>query len=113
MLPASDLKIIRPGQEIPPFLAEQPRTMGQTYRTPRPDKRASSFRAKANQMQVRDLGSKSMRWALHLSDLENDALERLNPETLGRHDDERLRAHYWADFISKPESAPFRVRGRV
>ena len=83
------------------------------YRTPEQDPRAAEFRKKANQMRIRDLGSKTMRWALHLSDLENAQLEAMNPDTLGRHDDEHLRSGYWADFISRPESAPFRVRPKV
>ena len=86
---------------------------GGKYRTPEPDPRAAEFRKKANQMRIRDLGSKTMRWALHLSDLENAQLEAMNPDTLGRHDDEHLRSHYWADFICRPESAPFRVRPKL
>jgi hypothetical protein len=49
-----------------------------------------------------------MRLALHLSDVEADRLESLNPDTLG-HDDDQLRKMYWRQFIESPESAPFRV----
>ena len=90
-----------------------PKVMGQKYVTCQLDPRAKAFRAKAQHNPIRDLCTKTMRWALHLSDLEAAALERLNPDTLGRHDDERLRGQYWADFISRPESAPFRIQERV
>ena len=57
----------------------------------------------------RDLASRTMRLALHLTDSEHAALEAFNPDTLGRHDDERLRSQYWRQFIESSASAPFRV----
>jgi hypothetical protein len=50
-----------------------------------------------------------MKWALHLSTEEHEALERLNPSTLG-HDDAKLRANYWKQFIESPESNVFKVQ---
>ena len=60
------------------------------------------------QQRPKDLASRTMRLALHLSDVEAGRLESLNPDTLG-HDDAALRANYWRRFIESPESAPFRV----
>ena len=73
------------------------------------DNRAALERAKMRLQTPKDLCSKTLRLALHLSDLEHEYLERNNPDTLGRHDDERLRSKYWAEFIAHPASAPFRV----
>lgn len=73
------------------------------------DPRAAVNRELMRQKTPKDLCSGTLRLALHLSDLEHAQLELLNPETLGRHDDERLRADYWRQFIAAPESAPFRV----
>lgn len=74
------------------------------------DPRADATRQGMRRHQPRDICSRTMRLALHLSSEEADGLERLNPDTLGRHDDEQLRSKYWADFINSPESEPFRVR---
>jgi len=73
------------------------------------DKRAQKERNRLRRNQPKDLAGATMRLALHLSDIEHDFLERMNPETLGRHDDERLRSMYWAKFMASPESEPYRV----
>lgn len=73
------------------------------------DPRAEIQRQIYRQQLPRDLASGTMRWALHLSDIEAAYLEEQNPETLGRHDDERLRSMYWKRFIDGPDSAPFKI----
>jgi hypothetical protein len=60
---------------------------------------------------IRDLASKTLRWALHLSEEEMQFLERNNPDTLGcLHDPAQYKAE-WARFINHPESKPYKVRG--
>lgn len=66
------------------------------------------MRSKMRQQRPKDLCSKTLRLALHLSDREHKALERLNPDTLGC-EDGPLRSSAWAAFIASPLSAPFRV----
>jgi hypothetical protein len=83
--------------------------MRTVYSTPaRPDPLAAAERAKMRQQRPRDLCSKSLRLALHLSVAEHQALQKLNPETLGS-EDMLVRSGAWADFIARPESAPYRV----
>lgn len=83
--------------------------MRTVYITPaRPDPRAAAERAKMRQQRPRDLCSKTLRLALHLSVEEHRFLEKANPETLGA-SDMLVRSAAWADFIAQPEAAPFRV----
>jgi hypothetical protein len=83
------------------------------YHIPLVNPAADEYRRFAMNQEIPDLCSKTMRWALHLHPDELAGLERLNPDTLGRKDDEKLRAKYWAEFINSPESKPFRVQGRI
>ena len=73
------------------------------------DPRAAVTRAQMRRQEMADLCSGTMQISLHLSDLEAESLERNNPDTLGRTDDEQLKSQYWADFINSPESREFRV----
>ncbi len=81
----------------------------QPFVVPYLDPVAEIRRREMRRSRPKDLADKTMRLALHLSDAEHYALEAANPETLGRHDDERLRSQYWAQFIANPASEPFRV----
>ena len=85
----------------------------QKFHIPMVNPDSDKYRQFAMNQEIPDLCSKTMRWALHLHPDELEGLERLNPDTLGRHDDEQLRAKYWADFINSPESKPFRVQRLV
>lgn len=73
------------------------------------DPRAAETRAMISKQQVKDLASSTMRWGLHLSTEEAEALEQLNPDTLG-HTDARIRSNYWQKFMTSPESKPYRVQ---
>ena len=81
------------------------------YIVPRIDAAASEYRNKVRQMQIKDLGS-ALRWGLHLSQEEHAELERANPSTLG-HPDQHLSQMYWKNFMSSPESKPFRVQDKI
>ena len=73
------------------------------------DPLAAKTRQRIRTVTVKDLASKTMRWALHLSAIEANYLECMNPETLGRTDDERIRSNYWKQFIDSPASTPFKI----
>jgi len=74
------------------------------------DPRAAVTRSQLNQCDIKDLGSKTMRWALHLSDKEIAYLEQHNADTLGRWDDPRIYNEEWKRFIDHPESQPYKVQ---
>lgn len=74
------------------------------------DPRAEETRKQIRGLTIRDLASKTMRWALHLSEEEMAYLERHNPETLGNLADPMTYKEEWARFINHGESKPFRVR---
>lgn len=74
------------------------------------DPRAAVTRQQLNQHAIRDLGSKTMRWALHLSDKEMAYLEQHNTDTLGRWDDPKVYNAEWAKFIDHPASRPYKVQ---
>lgn len=73
------------------------------------DPRAVVTRNQLRRVDIRDFAEKSMRWALHLSDLEFAFLERENPDTLGAIRDPALYKAEWAKFVNSPESKPFKV----
>lgn len=75
------------------------------------DPRPAAYREQVNRLAVRDLKD-CARWGLHLSDLEFEHLQRVNPDTLG-HDDQRLRESYWKAFIAHPSSKPYRIQERI
>jgi len=55
----------------------------------------------------------TMRWALHLSDVEAAYLEFNNPDTLGLPEDSKQRDIEWRKFIAHPDSKPFRIGTRA
>jgi len=73
------------------------------------DMRAAATRAQLSKLDIRDLGSGTMRWCLHLSDREMAYLEQMNPDTLGATDPAVYKAE-WAKFIQHPASKPFKVQ---
>jgi hypothetical protein len=74
------------------------------------DQRAAKTRAELSKLQIKDLGAGTMRWCLHLSDLEMAYLERNNPDTLGCLTDPAVYKAEWAKFVQHPESRPFKVQ---
>jgi hypothetical protein len=74
------------------------------------DPRAAETRKQLNRLEIRDLGSQTMRWALHLSEKEMAQLERLNPDTLGNFSDPKQYNAEWAKFINHPASKPYKVQ---
>lgn len=83
---------------------------GREFLTPEwQDPQAAAMRVKMRASQPpKDLASKTMRLALHLSDREHMLLTMLNPETLGAPDG-RVRSASWAKFIRSPQSLKYRV----
>lgn len=75
------------------------------------DPRAEEERKKIRGQTIRDMGTGTLRWALHMSDLEDWYLHHFNPETLGCLADPALYKQEWARFINDPQSKPYRVRG--
>lgn len=73
------------------------------------DPRAAVTRKQLQSLEIRDLASKTMRWALHLSHEEMEYLEQMNPDTLGCWEDPRQYNTEWARFVDHPESRPFKV----
>lgn len=73
------------------------------------DPRAVVTRNQLRSVDIRDFDEKCMRWALHLSDLEFDYLERMNPDTLGCLSDPALYKAEWAKFVNSPAARPFKV----
>ena len=86
--------------------------MAQKYQT-LIDKRATLTRSQLRALSIRDLGVGTMRWALHLSELEAHMLEVLNPDTLGLPEDSKQRDIEWRKFIEHPDSEPFRIQRRI
>jgi hypothetical protein len=72
------------------------------------DPRASVTRNQMRQQAPKDLAGATMRLALHLSDVEHQALQVANPDTLGLPVGPDQDAA-WAKFIAHPDSAPYRV----
>lgn len=73
------------------------------------DPRAAVTRKQLQSLTIRDLASKTMRWALHLSHEEMEYLERNNPDTLGCWSDPRQYNAEWAKFVDHPEARPYKV----
>jgi hypothetical protein len=74
---------------------------------------ADRYRIQARQRDKKDtICSKTLKWALHLSQGEYDSLESLNPDTLG-HEDEKIRKNYWKKFIESHESDIFKIRRNI
>lgn len=76
------------------------------------DPRAAKTRSELARTTIKDLGSGTMRWMLHLSDLEMRFLEQMNPDTLGCLHDPRQYKAEWAKFIDHPDSKPYKVNFR-
>lgn len=74
------------------------------------DPRAAKTRAQLRSLELSDLASSTMRWALHLSEEELRYLEEHNPDTLGVVPDSLLYKQEWMRFLNHPESNPFKVQ---
>lgn len=74
------------------------------------DPRAAVTRSQLSRIEIRDLCSATMRWALHFSHEEMEYLERHNPDTLGAWGDPALYNTEWKKFVDHPESQPYRVK---
>lgn len=72
------------------------------------DPRAASKRHELRSLAPRDVASGTLRLAMHLSDLEEYWLERMNPDTLGLPSGIDRDAA-WGKFVAHPDSAPYRV----
>jgi len=72
------------------------------------DARKDPERREMRKQTPKDIGSGTMRLALHLSDTELQYLELMNPDTLG-HPDSKVHDAEWGRFINHPESSPYRV----
>ena len=74
------------------------------------DPRAEETRKQLRGLTIKDLGTGTMRWALHLSEDEMQYLETYNPDSLGCLADPALYKAEWAKFINCNESKPYKVR---
>ena len=74
------------------------------------DPRAAKTREQLSKLDIKDLGDGTMRWCLHLSDLEMAYLERNNPDSLGALSDPALYKAAWAKFVQHPESKPYKIQ---
>lgn len=74
------------------------------------DLRAAATRAELRKLAIKDLGTGTMRWCLHLSHEEMRFLEDNNPDTLGCLSDPAVYKAEWAKFVQHPESSVYKVQ---